>query len=209
MIVVGEEKGLPVSAELLGQTPFLELDLRIGDASYPVNTHLVGAYNIQNIRFAAACGSYFGIKGDEIAEAIGSYVPENQRSQVVEGVHNRVVLDSYNANPSSMREAVGGLRAYADKAPMLILGDMAELGAASLAEHRDLVNWIGTLSMKQVILVGPQFSQVCEPSEGLRVFNAVDQLQAYLEKDPPRDCTILVKGSRVMGLERLRPFLVR
>jgi UDP-N-acetylmuramoyl-tripeptide--D-alanyl-D-alanine ligase len=164
---------------------------------------------MQNIRFAAACGSYFGIKGDEIAEAIGSYVPENQRSQVVEGVHNRVVLDSYNANPSSMREAVGGLRAYADKTPMLILGDMAELGAVSLAEHRDLVNWIGTLSMKQVILVGPQFSQVCEPSEGLRVFSAVDQLQAYLEKEPPRDCTILVKGSRVMGLERLTPLLVK
>lgn len=208
VLAVGEDGALPVSAELLDQSPFLELDLTIGDESHHICTHLVGAYNLQNIRLAAACGSYFGIKGDEIAEAIGSYAPENHRSQVVEGEHNRVVLDSYNANPSSMREAVGALRAYADKPPMLILGDMAELGATSLAEHRDLVQWIGTLSIKKVILVGPQFSQVSEPSAGLRVFSAVNELQTYLEKDPPRDCTILVKGSRVMGLERLKPFLV-
>lgn len=209
VLSVSEDGALPVSVELLDQSPFLELDLRIGDESHHISTHLVGAYNIQNIRFAAACGSFFGVSGDEIAGAIASYTPENQRSQVVEGMHNRVVLDFYNANPSSMREAVGSLGAYADKTPMLILGDMAELGAASLSEHRDLVRWIRTLPIKQVILVGPQFGQVGEPLEGLRVFSALDELQAYLEKNPPRDCTILVKGSRVMGLERLKPLLVK
>jgi len=120
-----------------------------------------------------------------------------------------VVLDSYNANPSSMREAVGGLKAYADLPPMLILGDMAELGDSSLEEHRDLVNWIVKLSLKQVLLVGSQFCQVSEPSDDLRVFKTVNELQTYLENHPPHGQTILVKGSRVMGLERLKPLLVR
>jgi len=206
---VAEGGALPVSVKLRKQSPFLELDLWIGGDVYPVSTQLVGSYNLQNIRLAAACGRYFGVGGDDIAQAIESYTPENHRSQVVEGEHNRVVLDSYNANPSSMREAVGGLKAYADLPPMLILGDMAELGDSSLEEHRDLVNWIVKLSLKQVLLVGSQFCQVSEPSDDLRVFKTVNELQTYLENHPPHGQTILVKGSRVMGLERLKPLLVR
>ncbi len=209
ILAVSADGALPVSVTLIEQSPFLELDLRIGDACYRVSTHLVGAYNLQNIRLAAACGSYFGVRGDEIAEALGSYIPENQRSQVVEGRHNRVILDSYNANPSSMREAVGSLTAYAGMPPMLILGDMAELGASSLDEHRELLRWIGTLSLKRVLLVGPQFNQVSEPLGGLLVFSSVEALQEHLKQHPPRGYTILVKGSRVMGLERLKPILVR
>ncbi len=91
---------------------------------------------------------------------------------------------------------------------MLILGDMAELGTSSLDEHRELLRWIGTLSLKRVVLVGPQFSQVSEPLEGLLVFNSVEVLQEHLKQRPPRGYTILVKGSRVMGLERLKPLLI-
>ncbi|MCP4311725.1 MAG: UDP-N-acetylmuramoyl-tripeptide--D-alanyl-D-alanine ligase [Bacteroidetes bacterium] len=205
---VGAGQAIPVSVTLLKQSPFLEVELKTGEESHYVNTQLVGTYNLQNIRLAAACGIHFGVPGNKIADAIGSYTPENQRSQMVEGEYNRVILDSYNANPTSMREAVGGLTSYAGMPPMVILGDMAELGASSLDEHRELVRWIGTLRLDRIVLVGPQFSQVCEPSVGLLVFNGIDDLQSHLEQNPPKGYTILVKGSRVMGLERIAPLLV-
>jgi len=202
---------LPVSVSLLDQRPHLELELSLADESYILKTHLVGAYNLQNIKLAAACGKYFGVPGKDIAEAIGSYIPENQRSQVVEGEHNRVILDSYNANPTSMREALNGLIAYAseEKPPMAILGDMAELGTASLQEHRELVDHLLSLSLEHVLLLGPQFAEVCEPRDDLLVFSGMDALQAHLEKHPPRGYTILLKGSRVMGMEVLGSYLVR
>ena len=200
---------LPVSLHLINQAPFLELELRVGEVKFPVRTHLVGVYNLQNIKLAAACGLKFGIPVEEIAEALASYRPENQRSQLVEGAENRLIMDSYNANPTSVREAVSGLTAYAGMPTMVILGDMAELGPASAEEHRALVEWLRSLSLEQILLVGPQFSQVCEPSEDLLVFREIDALEAHLKKQPPGGFTILLKGSRVMGLERLAPLLVR
>ena len=199
---------LPVSLRLIKQAPFLELELRVGEVKFPVRTHLVGAYNLQNIKLAAACGLKFGIPAQEIAEAIASYRPENQRSQLVEGAGNRLIMDSYNANPTSVREAVSGLTAYAGMPTMVILGDMAELGPASADEHRTLVEWLRSLSLEQILLLGPQFSQVCEPSEDLLVFREIDALEAHLKKQPPSGFTILLKGSRVMGLERLEPLLL-
>ena len=107
-----------------------------------------------------------------------------------------------------MREAVGGLKAYAGMPSMVILGDMAELGPASRQEHEELVEWLKTLNFKRVILVGPQFARVCEPSGEILVFREVASLQSHLENHPPRGFTILVKGSRVMELERLMPHLM-
>jgi UDP-N-acetylmuramoyl-tripeptide--D-alanyl-D-alanine ligase len=206
---VGPGGELPVSLILTSQSPYLEVQLQIGEERFPVMTHLVGVYNLQNIILAAACGFKLGVPGEDIAEAIASYKPENYRSQVVEGEHNRIILDAYNANPTSMREAVGGLKAYAGMPSMVILGDMAELGPASIQEHKELTAWLKTLNFKHMILVGPQFSQVCEPTGDIFVFREVDALRSYLEQHPPRGFTILIKGSRVMGLERLMPHLVR
>lgn len=207
VLPVGEDGALPVSIKLLDQSPFLEIELKIGAEVYRVKTALVGAYNLQNIKLAAACGHHFGIAGEDIADAIASYTPDNQRSQVVEGRSNRLILDSYNANPSSMREAVSGLIAYSGKPPMVILGDMAELGPGSLEEHSELCSWIGTLPLDQVLLLGPLFSEVSEPSGGSLVFRDMDALWSYLENNPPLGKTILIKGSRVMGMERLKVLL--
>jgi UDP-N-acetylmuramoyl-tripeptide--D-alanyl-D-alanine ligase len=91
---------------------------------------------------------------------------------------------------------------------MLILGDMAELGTASLQEHEALVGWLKTLNFQQILLVGPQFARVCEPTGEIFVFRELDSLRSHLETHPPRGFTILVKGSRVMELERLMPQLV-
>ena len=199
---------LPVKAKIVGQSPFLEVELIIQGKSHRVETKFVGAYNLQNIRQAAAVGYRFGIPGEEIAAAIASYSPENHRSQVIEGNGNRVTLDSYNANPTSMREAISGFIEYASAPSMLILGDMAELGEASAEEHRELVRWIGSLPLERMVVVGPLFSEVSEPSGHLFVFRDTEELEAHLGSDPPAGFNILVKGSRIMELERLTPLLI-
>jgi UDP-N-acetylmuramoyl-tripeptide--D-alanyl-D-alanine ligase len=205
--VAGPGKDLPVHVKLLKQTPQLEVELALGDEVFPLPTRLVGAYNLQNILLAAATGLHFGISRGDIAAAISAYHPENQRSQFVEGKRNRVVLDSYNANPSSMREAIGGILSYARAPIMLILGDMAELGAASEEEHRELLSWIATLEVERVLLAGPNFYQVSEPSDQLGVFRNRKELEARLGEEKPEGYHILLKGSRVMELEKLLPLL--
>ncbi len=202
-LVTGPHGQLPVSCRIVKQTPFLELDLDLDGAVYPLTTKLVGAYNLQNILLAARVGLQFGIPAVSMIDAIGSYLPENQRSQFVEGGRNRVIMDSYNANPSSMREAIQGLLSYATPPTMLILGDMAELGDSSLEEHRELVRWIGTLSIDRVLLTGPLFSEVYEPSPRMDIFRGRTDLEAYLDLEEPEGYHILVKGSRIMELEKI------
>ena len=199
---------LQVRVNLLRQDPFLEVELFIGDENFPVSTGLVGAYNLQNILFAAGTGLHFGIPPARIAEAIALYQPENQRSQMIEGKHNRIVLDSYNANPSSMREAIGSIMNYASSPIMLILGDMAELGASSEQEHRELLRWITTLDLDRVLLAGPQFYRVYDPSDHISVFRDRKELEAALREEAPEGYHILLKGSRVMELEQLTQILI-
>ncbi|MEA3461567.1 MAG: Mur ligase family protein, partial [Bacteroidota bacterium] len=199
---------LQVRVNLLRQTPFLEVELFIGDERFSVSTKLVGAYNLQNILLAAGTGFHFGIPAASIATAIAGYQPENQRSQMIEGKRNRVVMDSYNANPSSMREAIGSLLSYATSPTMLILGDMAELGDSSEQEHRELLRWISTLEVDRILLAGPQFYLVSEPSDHISVFRGRSELEAMLREENPEGYHILLKGSRVMELERLKPLLI-
>jgi UDP-N-acetylmuramoyl-tripeptide--D-alanyl-D-alanine ligase len=168
----------------------------------------VGAYNLQNIILAAGAGLHFEVPATSIVEAIAGFIPENQRSQLISGAGNHVIMDSYNANPSSMREAISGLLSYASTPTMLILGDMAELGAFSLDEHSELVQWIGTLNVDRVFLVGPIFSQVCEPSTRMIVFKKRQQLELHLKDEKPVGFHILVKGSRVCALENILGYLV-
>lgn len=206
-LVVGAGGDLPVSAKILNQTPFLEIELEVAGAKYTLSTHLVGAYNLQNIILAAGIGFQFGIDPILIADAIGSYTPQNQRSQLVKGERNHLILDSYNANPSSMREAIKGLMNYAKPPMMLILGDMAELGDSSDDEHRDLLQWIQSQDVDRVMLVGPKFSRACNPSSGFDVFFDRSKLEAHLKAEKISGYHVLIKGSRVMELERLKPLL--
>lgn len=207
-LLVGSGCDLPVEARILSQSPFLQVELEVGGQVLPVKTMLVGAYNLQNIKLAAATGYYFGASPDDIAGALASYRPTNQRSQLIEGGKNRVILDSYNANPSSMREAVSAIIDYTSGPSMLILGDMAEVGESWEEEHRDLVRWIRTLKVDQVLLAGPNFYHAIEPSGSVSVFKGTSELGAYLKTLEPEGYNILVKGSRVMEMERLTPLLV-
>jgi len=210
-LVVGVKGQLPVTGKVLAQAPFLEIELAMGDEVHRVSTGLVGTYNLQNIRMAAAIGYHLGVDPAAIADAIGSYTPGNHRSQVLEGERNRVVMDSYNANPSSMRVAINGFLEYAGSPGMLILGDMAELGGSSREEHVALVRWIATLPLDCVLLAGPLFHAACtdcQTTGNMVAYRDAGELAGGLRSDPPSGFHILVKGSRVMGLERLTPFLV-
>ena len=207
-MVAAIEGDLRVGVRLAGQHPRLEVELTLGKEVRRFSTGLVGAYNLQNILLAAATGTYFGVPLPAIVRAISQYQPENQRSQIIEGGRNRIVLDSYNANPSSMREAIGGFLSYAGQPRMLILGDMAELGAYSVEEHRDLVRWIATLEVDRVYLAGPNFCRVCDTAGSMKAFRNREELESWLEKEKPRGYQILLKGSRVMELERLKPLLI-
>jgi UDP-N-acetylmuramoyl-tripeptide--D-alanyl-D-alanine ligase len=213
-LVVGPEGDLQVQCTIIRQTPCLEVELHAGGEVHPVPTRLVGAYNLQNILLAAGTGLHFGVPPSGIAEAIRGYVPDNNRSQLVEGKRNRLILDSYNANPTSMREAIGDLVNFARPPIMLILGEMAELGTSSGEEHRELLEWIGTLQVDRVLLLGNKFSDLYRkpPNEDqskprIRVFSDRDELQAYLQSDRPEGYHILVKGSRVNELEKIVPLL--
>ena len=206
---IGPGCRLSLGLEVLDQSPFLEIGLHIGQESYRLKTSLVGAYNLQNIKLAAAAGIQLGVPGTSIASALESYRPENMRSQLIRGTQNDVIFDSYNANPSSMREAIGALTAYAGGSTMVILGDMAELGASSDVEHLELVKWMDGQGLGRIILVGPIFQRLIEPSEHRLVLGDVEALEAYLDQHAPRDYNILVKGSRTMKLERLKGYLVR
>ena len=205
--VIGPDGDLMVHAELRGQSPFLEVEITLGGDIHSCNTGLVGSYNLQNMVLAAGVGLYFGVPGEEIAGALSAYRPVNQRSQLVEGKRNKVVLDSYNANPSSMREAIGALLSYATSPTMLILGDMAELGSASQKEHKELVKWIGTLDVDRIMLVGTSFSQLCEPSLSTSVFRERIELEQHLAAEKPEGYLVLIKGSRLMELEKVAPLL--
>jgi UDP-N-acetylmuramoyl-tripeptide--D-alanyl-D-alanine ligase len=205
--VIGPGGDLPVEATLVRQSPFLELELRLGDAVHHLQTGLVGTYNLQNMVLSAGVGLHYGVPAEEIASALTDYRPLNYRSQMVEGSRNGVVLDSYNANPSSMRQAIGSLLGYASAPIMLILGDMAELGKDSPDEHRKLVEWISRLGVDRVLLVGPNFHGVCEPSSSISVFKDTGELEVYLDTMRPEGYLILVKGSRVMEMEKLAPLL--
>jgi len=211
---IGPEGELPVECRMIRQSPFMEVEIRVAGEVQRISTRMVGTYNLQNILLAAGTGIHFGIPADQIAQAIGGYEPGNNRSQFVQGKRNRVILDSYNANPSSMREAIEGVMAFADPPIMLILGEMAELGSASPNEHRELVERISDMKVERVLLVGETFYKLYrEPESGgegspeIIAFREREELEAYLRAEPPAGYHILVKGSRINELEKIVPLL--
>ena len=170
-----------------------------------IQTHLVGSYNFENVAAAIAVGSYFGVDDNNIKDAIESYHPTNSRSQVIEG-RNHIIMDAYNANPTSMNASVRNFRNISGDNALLILGDMRELGEASEQEHKAILELLKTLEFHQAFLVGSCFSQYNDNPE-YHTFPTVDDLVAYLEKHPIERQTILVKGSNSIHLEKVLPVI--
>lgn len=181
--------------------PYLSVDWE----GYTIQTRLVGSYNFENVAAAIAVGRYFGVSESNIKEALESYQPTNSRSQVIKG-KNRIIMDAYNANPTSMNASVKNFKQICGDDALLILGDMRELGDASEQEHKNILELLQTSGFHHAFLVGPCFSQFNNNSEYL-TFATVDELVAYLEQHPVKGHTILVKGSRGIQLEKALPLI--
>lgn len=171
-----------------------------------VSSHLVGDYNASNIAYAIMGGIEFGLSEDEIKSAIESFLPDNKRSQLLKTERNTIIVDCYNANPSSMQSAIDNANKMYGKEVVLILGDMFELGDSSKILHEEVVKEIVRLGASQALLVGAYFSKI-PVSSGMRTFEKTEELYSYLELNPITGANILLKGSRGMALEKVLPLL--
>ena len=161
----------------------------------PSGTHLVGEYNAENVSAAICVGEYFGIPSEQALEAIRQYVPTNNRSQALQTSSNQLIVDAYNANPTSMQAAINAF-----KGDTYILGAMRELGDYSHLEHQNIVNMLAERKADTVFLVGEEYLQTTSPYP---VFENVEQLHKYLEDNPIKGKHILLKGSRSTRMEQL------
>ena len=170
-----------------------------------IQTRLVGSYNFENVAAAIAVGTHFGVPANDIKAALEDYQPTNSRSQVIEG-RNRIIMDAYNANPTSMNASIRNFRQIAGDDALLILGDMRELGDASEQEHRAILDLIKTLGFRQAFLVGSCFQRYNDNPDYL-TFENMMALAAHLALNPVEDRTILVKGSHSIQLEKILPLI--
>lgn len=184
--------------------------------THTVATHLVGRYNLDNALCAVAVGRHFGVDADTISAALADYVPTNSRSQLIQTAHHTLIVDAYNANPTSMLAAINNFADMEAAHKGVILGDMKELGAASASEHLALVQRLAACGFEAVWLVGEQFSQAlnafCSSPDGTplptaRTFASADEVIAALSASPLTATTVLVKGSNSMHLSTLVPYL--
>ena len=187
----------------LSQTdPFLGVHFTRGFEGY-ILTHLVGSYNLPNVLSAVAIGTYFKIPAEKIRQSIQNYLPSNSRSQLLQKGSNQVILDAYNANPSSMKAAIENFANMAHSQKVLALGAMAELGVTSLLEHENLVKEIQKYPWKDVILVGGDFKHIQHP---FHQFASASEAGEWM-KGKYEHAYLLVKGSRSMQMEKVLNYL--
>ena len=165
-------------------------------------SNLTGAYNFSNLNAAVALGSFFELSPQQMQQGIANYTPSNNRSQWKTTAKNRLLLDAYNANPTSMMAALNAFSSSNNVGKVVILGDMLELGEYSNAEHQSIVEQLEKLCFEEVFLVGPYFNTTNYP-ENFNVFKTTPDVSVELKKHPLKGKTILLKGSRGIALEQL------
>lgn len=168
----------------------------------PIETSLIGKYNFENILAAACIGNYFNVEDQQIKNGLEKYVPSNNRSQVMQTKNNLVLMDAYNANPSSMSAAIENFAQMERKDKLVILGDMLELGEDSEKEHKQILELLKQKNILQAILVGPHFMKAAQPPF-THLFQTSEEALHYLKKFPVNNATVLVKGSRGIKLEKV------
>jgi UDP-N-acetylmuramoyl-tripeptide--D-alanyl-D-alanine ligase len=174
--------------------------------TYNISTNLFGSYNIENVKAAIATGLFLGAGMNDIVDAVENYQPANNRSQVKITKNNTLICDSYNANPTSMRAALESFAGIAAERKIVIAGDMLELGEKSEEEHTKFLDLLQANNIKDALLVGPVFQKVSSKSD-FRSFPDAEKLKEYLRKETLKGNTILIKGSRGMGLEKVYDIL--
>lgn len=179
-------------------SPFVKLSFE----DMTVTSNLIGEYNFTNIAAAILIGKYFNVEPKDIKEAIENFIPSNNRSQIIEKGSIRVILDAYNANPTSMKAALDYFSHLNDTKKIAILGDMFELGPDSHEEHQAIVRYIETLKLDDVYLIGEHFDKTKANSREIKQYNSFDDFKREFEGSHYRNSAILIKGSRGMALER-------
>jgi UDP-N-acetylmuramoyl-tripeptide--D-alanyl-D-alanine ligase len=167
-----------------------------------IHSHLIGLYNANNIIAAITIGAYFEISDDQIKEAIESYIPENNRSQLLTKGTNEIILDAYNANPSSMKVALENFIQLEKSNKMIVIGDMFELGKDSLNEHRSIVKQLENQDAITCFFIGKDFCSNATEKSNFTFFSDFDSFAQFLKSNPIHNKTLLIKGSRGMALER-------
>ena len=210
IVTYGQSADADVQWEVVSCAPFLKFSWRnlATTASkmrtYEVETHLIGAYNIDNMLAAITIGLHFGVTPEQINHALESYIPSNNRSQLEVTAKNKLIVDAYNANPSSMAAAIENFKLIQATRKMAILGDMRELGEVSEKEHQKVVDKLKADGFETVWLVGEEFGKT---ETAFRKFKNVDEVKAELAAHCPKDYYILIKGSNGIRLFELPELL--
>lgn len=186
------------SIEYLSNEPYIHVKYK----DKIIASQLIGAYNFSNIAAAIAIGNYFEVSVDAIAHAISNYIPQMNRSQIMELNGHTLILDAYNANPSSMMAAIENFEKMNGSSKLMILGDMFELGQAASQEHQHIVDYIIKNNFGQTLLVGKHFFKTEGKASNIQKFEDFVDLKSYLLQNPIPSSSILIKGSRGMALER-------
>jgi UDP-N-acetylmuramoyl-tripeptide--D-alanyl-D-alanine ligase len=198
------EKGDYYEAKLLGSDPLVKIQAENGDV---VETNLTGAYNFENLAAALCIGKYFGVDAKAANKAVAEYVPGNMRSQILKKDSNTIILDAYNANPSSMEVAIENLAQMKAEKKVLMLGDMFELEGEAEKEHQAIGKLIREKGFQNVYLCGSLFKSALHEIPHAKYFPKKDELITELKSFPVKDATILVKASRGIGLETIIEYL--
>lgn len=217
LLQMAQERGFALQKDALAYvegrvnkvTPFVEMQWRadVDEPWHTVQTNLIGAYNIANLRAAVSVGLHFGITPEQIDHALSAYKPTNSRSELREVGSNRLIVDAYNANPSSMAAALINFAFLENEHKMVILGDMRELGAESLEEHKRVIEQLQGMKLERIWLVGEEFERACSQllvTGSIRNFKDVEAVKEAIKEKPICNSTILIKGSNGTKLYQLR-----
>jgi UDP-N-acetylmuramoyl-tripeptide--D-alanyl-D-alanine ligase len=181
--------------KLIDSNPFVQVFFK----ELTITSQLIGQYNFNNIAAAIAIGSYFKVPKELIKKGIENYKPTNNRSQIIQQGTNKIILDAYNANPTSTLAAIQNFAQLSDTNKLVVLGDMFELGKTAQEEHQYIANQLGKLGFTNVLLVGKNYAGI---KTSFLQFDTFDLVENYLSANKPENSSILIKGSRGMQLER-------
>ncbi len=201
-VTYGGDADATISGSVTMKYPALAIQIMIEGRKLKVASNLAGSYNFYNMLVAATLGNYFGVDIGKIVAGLESYTPANNRSQWMDTGKNKIIMDAYNANPSSMMAALDDFAQSPYPNKVVILGDMLELGEEAPAEHLNIFHTMQTFPFQTVILVGKNFCNIAK-GQNVPAFNHVEEAKKYLESFGLSECTILIKGSRGIALEKL------